>query len=218
MPTLYYSPGAVSLAPHILLHELDLEHRLVRVVTGDDEHRRPEYLRVNPLGRLPALVLDGGVLTEVIAVLHYLAAQRPERGLVPSDALELARVNELLSLIASSLHPAYALAVRPDRVVADESTHAPLRRAGRDRFATLLAHIERRMPEGGWAVGERYTIADPYLLVMVLWARYIEVDLAELPRLGSFAARVLARPAVQKALRAEGLVDDAGRAHPPARV
>ncbi|MEM7153919.1 MAG: glutathione S-transferase N-terminal domain-containing protein [Myxococcota bacterium] len=214
MVTLYYSPGACSLVPHILLQERELPHQLVRVSTGDEEHKRPEYLAINPLGRVPALRTDDGdVLTEVIAISHYLG-----EGFVPTDALARARHDELLALFASSLHPAYIMALRPDRVVPDPGTHEAVRNAGRERFLGYLADIERRAPEDGWLLGERYTVADPYLFVIGAWGRYIGMSYEEFPRLRAIMRKVRQRPAVLRALHAEGLIGEDGRATPPARA
>ena len=214
MVTLYYSPGACSLVPHILLQERELPHELVRVSTGDEEHKQPEYLAINPLGRVPVLRTDDGeLLTEVIAISHYLG-----EGFVPTEPMQRARHDELLALFAASLHPSYIMALRPDRVVPDPSTHEAVRTAGRARFTEFLAALERRAPEEGWMLGERYTIADPYLFVMGAWGRYIGMSFEEFPRLRAIMRRVRQRPAVLRALRAEGLIGEDGRATPPART
>jgi glutathione S-transferase len=218
MLSLYYAPGAISFAPHMVLYELGIEHTAERLVTADDAHRTPAFMKINPLGRLPALVLDDGrVLTETAAILQYLAAVQPEPSLVPSDPWLRARCGEWLSLIGTSLQPTYAFILRPDRVVADATTHAPLQAAARARFMELLQHCEARVPNDGFLIGD-YSVADPYLLVMVLWARFIGVPFDGLPRLNAWFGRVAQRPAFLRTLRAEGLVDAAGKPTPPARV
>jgi len=219
MLTLYYAPGAVSFAPHMLLNELGLPHALERIDTGDEEQHRPEYLRINPLARVPALRLaDGRILTETAAILQYLAAQRPEAGLVPEEPWLRAQCHEWLSLIGTTLQPTYAFVIRPDRVEPDPSTHAALRKTGRERFFKLLAHVEARVPEQGFLLGPELSVADPYVLVMVLWARFIGAPLSELPRLVAWSQRVGQRPSFLRTLRAEGLIDDSGKPTPPARV
>ena len=220
MHTLYYSPGACSMAPHILLHELSIQHKLVRVFTGDEEHRAPAYLAVNPLGKIPTLERsDGAKLTEVVAMLPYLASLAPDDGLVPDDAWQRAKLDAIMTLIASQLHPAYALGMRPDRVLGDvgDDVLEKVRKTGRARFASLLAHLEQQIV-GPYTLGDRFSIADPYVFVMVAWARYIDAPLAELPRLTGILGKLAARPSVQKVLRAESLIDENGRPTPPSRV
>ncbi len=214
MLTLYYSPGACSLAPHILLRERALPHQLERVSIGDDEHKDAAFRAVNPLAKLPALVLeDGAVLTEVISILQYLGGP-----LVPEEPMARARCFELMGLIGTAMHPHYAMGLRPDRVVADPVAHDAMRAAGRKRFAELLAFVDARLPEDQWALGPDYTIADPYLFVMGAWARYLQLPFDDMPRLSAWMQRAGARPAVLAALRAEALIDEQGRPTPPERV
>jgi glutathione S-transferase len=220
MHTLYFSPGACSLTVHIVLQELDIAHDLVRVSTGDEEHKRPRFLDINPLAQVPVVrTPDGERLTEVVSLLLYLAEQTDAPLLLPTDPLARQRCIQLMSQIATGLHPAYTMIIRPDRITDDEAAHAPLRIAGRARFARLLDHIAEQIPtDGPWLFGEQYTVADAYLFVMFGWAQYAGVDLSRWPRLRSWAARVRERPATLRALRAEELIDDAGRVTPPARV
>jgi glutathione S-transferase len=218
MPTLYYAPGAISFAPHMVLSDLGVDHTALRLETADDAHRTPAYLKINPLGTLPSLVLDDGrVLTETAAILEYLATLRPEAALMPSDPWLRARCHEWLSVVGTSLRPTYAFILRPDRFVADAVTHAPLRAAARARFMDLLKHCEARVPSDGFLIGA-YSVADPYLAVMVLWARFIGESLDGLPRLNAWFGRVAQRPSFLRTLRAEGLIDATGKPTPPARV
>lgn len=219
MLTYYYAPGSIAFAPHMLLEELGIEHALERVLTGEEQQKLPAFLEVNPLGRLPALRLDDGrVLTETAAVLQYIAALKPEANMVPADPWLRARCHEWLSLIGTTMHPAYALIIRPDRVISEASTHDVLRKESRARFIALLRHCETRIPEDGWLLGAELTVADLNLAVMVMWARFIKVPLDELPRLKAWFKRVSARPAFLRTVRAEGLVDASGNPTPPARV
>lgn len=219
MLTYYYSPGGLAFAPHIILEELGIEHRLERVLTGEEQQHSPAYLQVNPLGRLPALKLDDGrVLTETAAILQYLAALRPEAQLVPSDPWLRARCHEWLSLLGTSVQPSYVWIIRPDRVVADASTHEALRREGRTRFLDLLRHCEQRVPEEGFLLGPELTVADPYLAVTVMWCRFIQAPLDELPPLTAWFRRFAARPSFGRTLLAEGLIDASGKPTPPTRV
>jgi glutathione S-transferase len=218
MLTLYYAPGSLAFAPHMVLTELGLPHALERILTGEEQHRTAAYLKINPRGLLPALVLDDGeVIIETEAVLQYLAALRPEAGLVPSDPLLRARCHEWLSVIGTGLQPAYALIGRPDRFTPDAATHASLSAAARVRFMEILRFCESRVPEQGWLLGE-YSVVDPYFAVMVMWARHSRLPLEDLPRLNAWFGRVAARPSFARTLLAEGLIDASGKPTPPARV
>ena len=221
MLTLYYSPGGVAFAAHMVLEELGLPYALERILTGEEQQHSPAFLQINPLARVPVLKLDDGrLLTESAAVLQYLAALHPQGGaaLVPSDPWLRARCQEWLSLIGTTLHPTYAMVIRPDRTVADETTHAALRAASHARFVATLKHCETRVPEEGWLLGSEFSVADAYLTVIVMWTRFIRLPLDEMPKLKAWYGRVTQRPTFTRTLRAEGLIDADGKPTPPTRV
>lgn len=218
MFTLYYSPASISLVPHIVLRELDLPHRLVPVPTGDEAQRRPEYLAIHPLGRVPALALpDGEVLSEVAAIVQHLAAGTEL--LPPRGGLALARCQEWLAFLGTTIHPAFRMFHRPDREGLPEDTHVAARAAAQLALTGFFDIAEGRIGQGDgpWLLGERYTVADPFLGVLTLWARHDGFDLARWPALTAWFARFVQRDAVRATLRAERLVDDKGRPTPPAR-
>ena len=206
MLKLYYSPIACSLAPHILLEELGLPFEPVRVSIPDGEHQRPEYLAVNPRGRVPALEVDGEIVTEVPTLLAFLASLRPEAGLVPQPGtLAFARCFEWLAFLSSSLHIAYAQFRRPERFLPPGAPAEPFSEHGRELTKALYLEIEQRLT-GPWAVGEQYSIADPYLLPFYLWDVRVDLDVAtHCPRWTAWKARVAERPAVQRAAQREGI-------------
>jgi len=198
---LYYAPGACSMAAHIVLRELgyrfDLERvdlRAGRTATGTD------YSAVNPKGYVPALVLDDGeVLTEVAAILQYLADSRPELGLVmPSGDLAHYRLLEWLNFISTEVHKTLGALFNPN--LPAECREVPL--ALFDRRCDWLAGA---LGEGPFLMGERYTVADPYLFTILNWTSVLAVDLGRWPAIKDYMARVAARPAVQETLTAEGL-------------
>lgn len=147
-------------------------------------------------------------------------ATHPEAQLLPSGELERTRCLELLSLFGTQLHPAYTFVIRPDRFVPDDSVHEALRAAGKERFGSLLRHVDRHVLKADqpWVLGDAFSIADPYLAVMYIWGRYAQVETGRLEKLSAWAGRMLQRPSFQSALRAESLIDAEGRPTPPARV
>lgn len=203
---LHYSPGAVSLATHFALEEAALPYRLEPHVVQKGENRMPEYLRIHPLGRVPALELaDGRVLTETPALLWFIAAQVPACGLMPTEPDAVVRANEWMSLFVSALHPTFLSFHRPDRYTSDPGACAALRSDGRARFQALLEHVERRLLDSPFVLGDAFSLVDSYALVFLLWARRFELEVARLPKYTALADRVLARPPVERALEQEGL-------------
>jgi glutathione S-transferase len=198
---LYYAPGACSLAPHIVAREagIDLELEKVdlktkRTASGQD------YVAINPKGYVPALEFaKGQILTEGPAVQQYLADQKPDSGLAPAaGTIERYRLEEMLAYISSEIHKTYGALFNPN--LAPE--------AREERLATLrkrFEYIDKQLERRSYLLGERFTVADAYLYVMGTWARHMGVDLSGLENVAAFQKRVAARPAVQAALKAEGL-------------
>ena len=204
-PRLYYSPGAVSMATHIALEELGAPYRLEPILIREGQQLSESYRRVHPLGRVPALeVAQGSILTETPALLGYIADQAPALELLPREPLQRARANEWMSLLSSAVHVAFISFFRPQRYTSDEAAVAALKVDGKQRFFELLRHVETRLPEIGFVLGERYSLCDSYLSVFFLWARRFELPVAELPRYARLLSQVLPRPAVRRALEQEG--------------
>jgi glutathione S-transferase len=199
---LYYSPGACSLAPHIVASEagLALQFEKVDLRTKKTE-TGADFGAINPKGYVPALLLDDGeLLTEGVAVSQYLADRKPESGLAPAaGSLARYRLQEMLTYVSSELHKNYGPLFNP--------ASAPELRA--EKVAALqkrYALIEKQLQGRSYLFGEHFTAADAYLFVVTSWAPKLKVDLSAFPNLTAFQARVAARPAVQTALRAEGLL------------
>lgn len=206
MLKLYYSPGAISLATHIALEEAELPYELVRVALAEGEHLKPEYRRVHPLSRVPALDLGGGaILTETPALLGYIAALVPERELMPAGMTAGARAQEWLSLLASSVHVAFISSFRPERYTDQPPALEALRHDGKKRFFELLSHVDVRLGDAAYACGDRYTLCDAYLSVFYFWGRKLELPMTTLPSYSRLVTSVLRRPAVQRARTQEGL-------------
>lgn len=211
MPTslrLFYSNGACSLAPHIVLEETGIPFEPVRVDMASGQQRSPEFLRINPKGRVPALAVDDWVLTENPAILQFIARSHPDSGLWPETLPEQARVAEWLAWIASTVHVAYAHVRRAERYADSEPALAEVRAKGLLTCRDLWRAIDTRLGEGPWAIGERYSVADAYLLVFWTWGRgsVLQFDMArDVPHWTAHALRMAERPAVQRAFRREGL-------------
>jgi len=216
---LFYSPGACSLAVHILLEEIGAPYTLELVSSRGEREgamtATAEWRAVNPKGRIPALSPVPGsaggapeLLTEAAAILYYLAATHPEAGLLPTAPAAVARCLEWTNWLASNVHTmSYGQIWRAHRFSADESAFAAIREHGRRGLAEQHAYIERLLGDGReWALPEGYSLVDPYLLVFFHWGQRIGLDMrAECPAWAALTDRLVERPAVRRALEAEGV-------------
>ena len=206
---LYYAPTACSIAPHIALEEIGVPFEPRRIDFAKNEQTSPDFLRVNPLGRVPAMIIDGAAVTELPALLTYVASLKPEAGLVPPPGtLAFARCFEWLGFLSSSLHVAYAQFRRPGRFVAEGSpAWDEVSDAGRLNTIAACREVERRLGAGSntdWAAGDGYSIADINLFPFPGWAWRFDFDMAsECPRWTALVERMMERPAVQRALARE---------------
>jgi glutathione S-transferase len=206
MIKLYYSPGACSLAPHIALEETGADFETQRVMLAEGDNRKADYLAVNPHGFVPALEVDGEVITENVAVLTCIASRFPEARLLPFDRpLALARALQQMAFLSSSLHIAFAQVWRPQRFTEDASVHPQIIDGGRRRILAYYAEIDARLAGSAWLAGEEMTLADPYVLVFFRWGNRIGLDMGAYPYWAAHSRRMLERPAVQRALEREGL-------------
>ncbi|MEN2979837.1 glutathione S-transferase N-terminal domain-containing protein [Tistrella bauzanensis] len=206
--TLFYARAACSLAVRIGLEDLDLayEDRIVDIKAG--ETGAPAFLAVNPKGRVPVLVTAAGdTLTEAPAILVYLALSHPDAGLLPADPLGHARALEWLSELSGVMHgQGYGGLWRSNRFSDDPAAQDGIRARAARTIADQSSRIDARLSGRDWALGDRYSVVDAFLLVFYLWGRRGGTDMAGLyPNWHAQAERVLARPAVQRALAREGL-------------
>lgn len=206
---LFYAPGACSLAPHIALEEAGQPFIPVRVDTKGGEHRQPGFLRINPKARVPALAIDDWVLTENPAILQFIARSYPDAALWPDQPRDQARAAEWLAWIASTVHVAYAHVRRAERYAASEAALQDVRDTGRAASLTLWRDVETKLDAGSWAMGEQYTVVDPYLLVFWQWGAgpVLGFDMDQFPRWTTHTQRMLQRPAVQRSLERERRMD-----------
>ena len=209
MIKLYYSPGACSLAPHIVLEELGIAYEAVLVSLTDGEHKKADFLKINPKARVPALNVDGKVLTENVAILTYLGGGYAERGLWPKDTWKQAEALSLMAWLASSVHIAIAGIFRPERFSADVPVHASINTTSRSTLEKYFADIEKLLTGKTFAMGGQYTVCDPYLLVFYRWGNRIGLPMKDrFPVWGKHAQRVASRPTVKRVLEAEGIQID----------
>jgi glutathione S-transferase len=199
---LYYSPGSCSLASHISLHETGLPFetdRLIKstkmTVGGED------YMQVNPKGYVPAIRLDdGSILTEGAAVLQYIADRKPDSGLAPvAGTMARYRLQEWLTFISSELHKSFSPFFNKD-ATDDVKANA------RNLLTKRLAYVETQLADKPYLLGDHFTVADAYLFVVAGWSGHVGFDLSPFPKLMEYLARIAARPAVQAAMKAEGLL------------
>ena len=205
--TLFYANGACSLAPHIALEETGAPYTPHRIDTAGGEQFRPVFLAINPKARVPALRVDDWVLTENTAILPYVAQAFPAAALWPASPMEQARALEWIGWIASSVHIAYAHIRRAERYATSDDARADVRAQGHVATRAAWEAIEARLTPGAWAVGDAYSVVDPYLLVFWLWGRgaVLNYDMArDFPAWTDHARRMGTRPAVQRVLAREG--------------
>jgi glutathione S-transferase len=203
MLTLYYSPGACSMASHIALEELGLDYEAKPTLLAKGEHRTAAYLRINPRGKVPALSVDGEVITENTAILTYLAKRHPEKELSPTDPLEEARCISTMAWFSNAVHPAYRQTVRPERSAEDAAAHASVKETGRKAFFAACEEIDAMLQGKEWVMGSQYTVADPYALVFYGWGTRSELPMRDLKAYSAWKDRMLQRPAVRKILERE---------------
>src|SRR5436190_20088261 len=202
---LYYAPGTCALATHIALEEAGAPYEAVPVDFGAQAQRSAEYLAINPKGRVPALVTESGTLTETPGLLLFVAQRFPSAELAPpSDPFALAQLQEFNSYLCSTVHVAHAHGRRGARWADDPAAIEAMTRKVTSNVEDCFALIQDRMLQGPWVMGERYTICDPYLFTLASWLEGDGVDTARLPAIMAHRARMLARPAVQRAVEAEG--------------
>lgn len=199
---LYFTPGACSLSPHIVLREAGLNFDLEQVDLATKKTKSgADYTQVNPKGQVPVLQLDNGeFLTEGPVIVQYLADQKPESGLVPrAGTLERYRVQEWLNFITSELHKTFSPLFRPN-------TPEEYKQIIKENLANHFSYLDQHLANKQYLMGDQLTVADAYCFVVVSWSKPMKIDLSAWPNLKAYLDRVAARPKVQEAMKAEGLI------------
>lgn len=201
---LFYAPGTCSLATHIALEEVSADYVATRVDFRSAEQTKPDYLTINPNGRVPALATDDGILTENPAILLYIASAFPEAELAPTgNPFLLGKMQEMIAYLSCTLHVAHAHRFRGYRWADDEAAIKEMARKSLEVVENCFVHVERNLFKGPFAVGDTYTIADCYLFNFTTWMEGDEVDLNKVPKLFEYRERLKERPAIARALAAQ---------------
>jgi glutathione S-transferase len=200
MLKLFHAWGSCSLASLIALEEAGADYELALMDTKAGDQRTPEYLDVNPKGRVPALVTPRGVLTETPAILSYIPETHPSAGLLPEDAWKRAQAHAFNSYLCATVHVAHAHRHRGYRWADDPAALAEMTRKTPEVMAGCFQLIEDEMLTGPWVLGETYSVCDGYLFTLAGWLESDGIDIARFPRVAEHSERVRARPAVRKVL------------------
>jgi len=202
---LYYSPGACSLSPHIALHEAGLAFEPVMASTKSHKLQDgTDYYGINPLGYVPMLELDDGTrLREGPAILQYIADLAPTKNLAPAaGTMQRYRLQEWLNFITSEIHKQFSPLFKPN-------TPEDYKPVAKENLASRFDWLDKQLAGKDYLTGKQFTVADAYLFVLLNWTKFQSIDLARWPNLAAFHKRVGARPKVQEAMQAEGLLKKA---------
>jgi glutathione S-transferase len=202
MTTLYFAPGACSLSPHIALREAGLPFTLEQVDLGTKKTKSgADFLKVSAKGQVPVLQFDGGEqLTEGPAIVQYIADQAPAAGLAPTNGT-VARyhLQEWLNYVTSELHKGFSPLFNP-------KTPDAYKAMVKENLAARFTHLDKHLAGRQYLLGDKFSVADAYCFTVVGWSKYHDIDLGKWPNLKAYMDRVAARPKVQEAMKAEGLI------------
>ena len=200
MLTLHYTPKTVAAAVAITLNEVGADYSLKKVDFAAAEQKSPDYLKINPKGRVPALITDQGVLTETIALLEYVNALYPDAALVPADPFQAARMRSLMTYLASTFHVNHAMGGRGERWGTKASTFDDLKSKVTENITENCTYIEENvLSDTPFLGGDRFSIGDAYLYTVSTWLPSDGVSIVDFPKLDAFQQNISRRPSVVKA-------------------
>lgn len=208
MYKLYYNPGSANLAPHMLLKELDVPHELIFVDQEKGMHRQPEYMKLNPAGRIPVLIDGDLVLFETAAICLHLVDRHPEAGFAPLvGTVERAQFYKWLIYLTNTLQAELITYFYPHRLADDDEAIAQVKEHAEARIGTMLDLLDEELARSGgpFLLGGKFSAVDPYLFMLTRWTRMHKNPARNRPHLGRYQQMMLARPAVQRTFEAEGL-------------
>lgn len=211
MIELYYAPGACSFVPHVALEMIreatgrGFEPKLIKLHRA--EHRTPDYLAINPDGQVPALVVDGQVLTQIVSICDFLDREHPTAGLLPVESWARAQALSTLAWFNNTAHPTFTHVFMPNKFADGEAFQAEVKRVGRDRYLEILTRIEGRMAaqSGPYWLGDRLSVLDAYALTLLRWGGLAQIDPESLPAYHAYVQRVAQAGPVAAAIERERL-------------
>jgi len=204
MLKLYYAPRTCALASLIALEDANAEYETVRLSFHTNDQRKPEYLKINPKARVPALAAEEGILTETPAILAFIAQLYPQARLAPlGDPFAFARVQAFNSYLCSTVHIAHAHRMRGYRWADDPAAIVAMQRKVPVSVGECFDLIEHEMLKGPWVMGNGYSICDPYLFTLAQWLEADGIDVSRVPKVQEHRQRMSQRPAVRKAIAEE---------------
>ena len=205
---LYYAPGACSLASHIAIEETGVAYETQRLNLAEGDQRKPEYLKLNPRGRVPTLVMGDRVLTENVGIMTYFAGGYPQAGIWPKDTWHQAQAVSTMAWISNTVHPSYGHYLRPARYVDGDDHQEAVKAKGRSNFEGYLREIDGLLAGKKWCIGNHFTVVDGYLLVFYRWGNRAKMPVKELKNYTALVDRVMSRAAVHKVMADEGITLD----------
>jgi len=205
---LYYAPGACSFASHIALEEVAIPYDTVRLNLAEGDQRKPGYLEINPRGRVPALVVDGKILTENVGIMAYIAGGYGQGKIWPRDTWLQAKCLSSMVWLSNTVHPSYARYFRTERFIEGAEHVQALKTKALADFNDCLGEIDRLLEGHRWSIGERYSVVDGYLLVFYRWGNRAKLPVRSLANYTRVMNQVLERAAVKKAMADEGITLD----------
>jgi glutathione S-transferase len=207
MYTLFYSPGSAAMAPHAVLEELGVPHKLVKVDLKGGEHRKPEYLKINPKGRVPALAIDDRIYTESAAIVMHLCDRHADKGLAPAPGtVERGRYYQWLLYLTNTVQPAIIEYFHPDWTFEDAGHQAALKASAEKRVGAMFAYMDEELGKSGpWLAGASFTAADIFLYMLARWTRYFAKPAYQYPNIKRLTDQVKLRPAVERMMAAQGI-------------
>ncbi len=205
---LYYAPGACSFASHIALEEVGIPYQTQKLNLAEGDQRKPEYLTINPRSRVPALVVDGRILTENVGIMAYIAGGYGHGRIWPTDTWLQAKCLSSMAWLSNTVHPAYAHYFRAERYADDAQAREAVKAKGLSNFNDCLAEIDRLLEGHRWSIGERYSVVDGYLLVFYRWGNRSKLPVKSLRNYTRVMNEVLERAAVRKVMSDEGITLD----------
>jgi len=211
MIELYFSPGACSFVPHVALEAiraatgLEFEPRLIKLHRG--EHRAAEFLAINPEGQVPVLVVDGKPLNQIVAICDYLDRRYPEVGLLPGDLWARAQAMSTLAFFNNTAHPTFTHVFMPQKFADQADSQAEVKRAGLERYRSILARIDATVSnlQGAYWLGDTLSVLDAYAITLLRWGSIAGIDPESMPGYYAYMQRVAAAAPVAAAIERERL-------------